>query len=176
MTAGDWQALARHVREHLDEQIASARRLLELTVRQGEAIRARDVDAVTRRLHDIKVEGGRRERLELDRTLLLERAGALLGKPAAQVRLEDIASGLAPAEAGQARARSEELRRVLGEVQRETQVNRALMRQELSFLDHLLRLAGHPAEPGYRRSGEQPLTGTPVSPVPVPRRMLDLQA
>ena len=161
---------------HLDAQIASARRLLELTIQQGAAIRARDVDGVVRRLQDIKIEGGRRERLESERATLLERAGAALGKPANQVALADIATLLPAHEAQQAQARSGELRGVLAELQRETQLNRALMRQELAFLDHLLKLAGHPSEPGYRPNGEQPLTAQPTSPSPIARRMLDLQA
>lgn len=164
------------VLEHLGAQIESAKRLLDLTVKQGAAIRMRDVDGVVRRLQDLKVEGGRRERLELERSLLLDRAGSALGKPAEQVKLDDIATLLQPGEAAEAKARSTELRALLGEVQRETQLNRSLMRQELSFLDHLLKLAGHPSEPGYRPTGEQPLTGTSAPRTPISKRMLDLQA
>jgi hypothetical protein len=168
--------LGKGVLDHLGAQIASARRLLELTIQQGAAIRGRDVDRVVRKLQDIKVEGGRRERLEIERSVLLARAGAALGKPADDVKLDDIATLLAPEEAQEAQARSSELRALLGELQRETQLNRALMRQELSFLDHLLKLAGHPSEPGYRPTGEQPLTGTNAPRTPISNRMLDLQA
>jgi hypothetical protein len=160
--------------EHLTQQVESARRLLELTLKQGAAVRARDVDGVVRRLSDTKLELGRRERLELERSALLARAGDALGAPAERVRLEDITTLLSPTDADRARSLSAELRGVLGDVQRETQVNRSLMRQELSFLDHLLKLAGHPAEPGYRPSGRQPLTT--AGPAPVTRRMLDLEA
>ena len=52
---------------HLDTQINSARRLLELVLAQGTAIRARDVDAVLARLADIQTEMGRRGALEQDR-------------------------------------------------------------------------------------------------------------
>jgi flagellar FlgN protein len=162
--------------DHMTAQIASARRLLDLTVRQSAAIRARNVDTVVRRLSDTRVEMGHRERLELERSALLERAGSALGVPAEQVRLEDIATLLPRREADQALSLSAELRGLLAEVQRETQQNRALMRQELSFLDHLLKLAGHHTEPGYRPTGKQPLAPPPARRSPTGRRMLDLEA
>jgi hypothetical protein len=162
---------------HMEEQIASARRMLELTLRQAQAIRARDVDAVVRKVSDLNVEIGRRERLEHDRSALLDQAGAMLGKPGTQVVLEDIAKIIDPGAAERARELSVELRGLLGELQRETQMNRSLMRQELTFLDHLLRLAGHPAEPGYSATGEQSLASRPVAPrSPAARRVLDMEA
>jgi FlgN protein len=161
---------------HMEEQIASARRMLELTLRQAQAIRARDVDAVVRKVSDLNVEMGRRERLEHDRSALLDQAGAMLGKPGTQVVLEDIAKIVDPGAAAHARELSTELRGLLGELQRETQTNRLLMRQELTFLDHLLRLAGHPAEPGYSPTGEQPLATRPVPRSPAARRVLDMEA
>ena len=45
------------------------------------------------------------------------------------------------------------LRGLLAEIAREHGINRALMRQELSFLDHLVRLIGHEPEPGYSPDG-----------------------
>ena len=42
---------------------------------------------------------------------------------------------------------------MLEEIQREHTTNRALMQQELAFLDHLLRLAGSAG--GYDSAGEQ---------------------
>jgi flagellar FlgN protein len=162
---------------HLEEQIASARRMLELTLRQAQAIRARDVDAVVRKVSDLNVEIGRRERLEHDRSALLDQAGAMLGKPGTQVVLDDIARIVEPGAAARAQELSLELRGLLSELGRETQMNRSLMRQELTFLDHLLRLAGHPAEPGYSATGEQALSSRPVAPrTPAARRVLDMEA
>ena len=43
---------------------------------------------------------------------------------------------------------------MLEEVQREHYVNRALMSQELSFLDHLLRLADADRHLGYDSAGD----------------------
>jgi hypothetical protein len=57
---------------------------------------------------------------------------------------------MSPPTAQLARERSAELRGLLAEIQREHLVNRALMRQELAFLDHLVRLVGAEDETGYR--------------------------
>ena len=43
-----------------------------------------------------------------------------------------------------------ELRGLLAEIQREHHVNRALMRQELAFLDHLVRTFAADEQPAYR--------------------------
>ena len=58
-----------------------------------------------------------------------------------------------PAIAEQARQRSAELRGLLDEVTREHGINRALMRQELAFLDHLVRLLAKEPDTGYRPGG-----------------------
>ena len=62
------------VARHLELQIASAQRLLDLVLRQGAAIRERDVEAVLARLADIQVEMVAREALEGERTELIRRA------------------------------------------------------------------------------------------------------
>ena len=82
---------------HLDTQINSARRLLGFVLEQGKAIRKRDVDAVLARLTDVQTEMGRRGALEQERAALLQRAGAALGVPAAQVTLERLCSLVTPA-------------------------------------------------------------------------------
>ena len=138
---------------HLDAQIASAQRLLGYVLEQGKAIRARDVDAVLGRLADVQTEMGRRGALEQDRAALLQRAGAALGVPAAQVTLERLCALVTPGAAATARERSGELRGLLAEIAREHGINRALMRQELAFLSHLTRLIGRDTEPGYHAGG-----------------------
>jgi hypothetical protein len=160
--------IGREVLDHLDDQIASARRLLGTILAQGEAIRAREVEGVVERLAEIKTEMGMRERLEQDRTDLLTRAGMDLALPAAAVTLEALTDLMSPVEAEAARARSAELRGLLDEVVREHGINRALMRQELAFLDHLVRLIGDEPEDGYR-PGSAPRPRSP-------QRVLDLQA
>jgi FlgN protein len=138
---------------HLDTQIASAKRLLATILEQGAAIRARDVDTVLAKLAEIQTEMGRRGRLEQERTRLLQGAGALLGLPAQHVTLERLCDLITAPGARAARERSSELRGVLGEIAREHGINRALMRQELAFLSHLVRLVGDEHEGGYQPGG-----------------------
>ena len=157
---------------HLDTQIASARKLLSLVLAQGKAIRARDVDAVLARLADVQTEMSRRGSLEQDRAALLQRAGIALGVPATHVTLERLCALVTPGAATAARDRSAELRGLLAEIAREHGINRALMRQELSFLAHLTRLVGQETEPGYGR----PNAGGTAPTAPPIHRALDLQA
>jgi flagellar biosynthesis/type III secretory pathway chaperone len=71
-----------------------------------------------------------------------------------------------------ARARSAELRGLLEQVQREHYVNRALMTQELAFLDHLLRLAGQGGDTVYDATGERPAARRPAM---ATHRVFDLE-
>ena len=146
-------ALSAAVLTHLDTQIESARRLLGSVLEQGKSIRARDVEGVLSRLADIKSEMSQRASLEDERSHLLARAGLSLGVPAENVTLEALSRLMPVHDAAEARARSSELRGLLAEIAREHGVNRALMRQELAFLDHLLRLLGQEPEAGYRPTG-----------------------
>lgn len=158
---------------HLDGQLASARTLLRLVLAQGEAIRARDVEGVLARLTEIQTEMGRRGRLEQERTRLLQGAGASLGVAAPQITLERLCALITPEGARAARERSAELRGMLAEIAREHGMNRALMRQELAFLSHLIRLVGDEPDAGYQPGGAQP-TGAPSA--AQPHRTLDLKA
>jgi hypothetical protein len=154
---------------HLDRQIESARRLLGYVLAQGVAIRARDVEAVLARLGDIQNEMVGRAKLETARTGLLHRAGMALGVPPTQVTLERLCVLVTPEAGRSAMARSAELRGLLAEIAREHGINRALMRQELTFLAHLTRILGQEPEPGYRPPGDN-------GPTPPAHRALDLQA
>ncbi len=145
--------LATAVLQHLDAQIASARRLYASILAQGKAIRERDVEAVVQRLSDVKTEMSLRATLEEQRTDLLVRAGVALGVPAPNVTLEAMTTLMGPQEGAYARERSAELRGLLAEIAREHGINRALMRQELAFLDHLVRLIGQEPEAGYGPPG-----------------------
>jgi hypothetical protein len=157
--------------EHLQEQIASGRRLLASILAQGKSIREQDVEGVVSRLSDIKTEMELRGRLEGTRTELLTRAGTRLGMPPAAVTLEALTTLMAPLEAATARERSAELRGLLEEITREHGINRALMRQELAFLDHLMRLVGGEPDAGYG-----PTQGGAPNQAPAKHRVLDLQA
>lgn len=159
--------LSAAVLAHLEVQIASARRLLSSILAQGTAIRARDVEVVLARLSEVKTEMGFRAMLEDQRTDLLVRAGISLGVPAPQVTLDAMTRLMPANEAARARQHSSELRGLLAEIAREHGINRALMRQELSFLDHLVRLIGQEPEAGYRPGGSES---------PLPYRVIDAQA
>jgi hypothetical protein len=158
---------------HLADQLASSRRLLDAVLRQGAATRRQDVDGVLGCIAEIQGEMERRAKLETERAQVLVRAAAILGRQAHEVTLDGLVSLMEPAGAMLARERSAELRGLLAEIQREHVVNRALMRQELSFLDHLVRLVGAEEQPGYRPpSAHAQMPAAPAS----RHRVLDLQA
>jgi len=161
--------LSRAVLAHLDAQIESARRLYGSILSQGKAIRGRDVETVVARLSDVRTEMSLRATLEEQRSDLLVRAGIALGVPAPNVTLEAMTTLMPPQEAAHARQRSAELRGLLAEIAREHGINRALMRQEMAFLDHLVRLIGQEPETGYGpAAGDQTQTST--------HRVVDAQA
>lgn len=132
-------ALASDVLDHLDAQITSVQRLLEIVLEQGAAIRARDVHTVVRFAGLLHGELARRQQIEETRSLLLQRAGAQLGIPAQAVTLTRLATLMGAPHAQLATERSARLRGLVEELRREHACNRALMHIELAFLDHLMR-------------------------------------
>lgn len=168
IAAPEQSSLAGRVIAHLETQIDSAQRLLAAVLAQGGAIRARDVEGVLARLTDLKHEMARRAALERERAALLISAGRSLGVAPEAVTLDALTTLMAPADATRARALSGELRGLLAEIAREHGINRALMRQELSFLDHLVRLIGGEPDPGYSPRGGEPR--------PRVQRVFDMQA
>ena len=139
---------------HLEAQLVSARRMLQIVLDQGVAIRQRDVQNVVSLTGLLQVELQRRAMIERDRSRLLERAGARLGVAPGAVSINLLDAIMEPPRAQEAHARSAELRGLLDEVQREHHVNRALMNQELAFLDHLLRLTDADRHLGYDAGGD----------------------
>jgi hypothetical protein len=93
------------------------------------------------------------------------------------VTLDALAVLLAPAQEAVARERSAELRGLLTVIGKEHAINRALMRQELAFLDHLMRELGDEPDTGYAAM-MAPATGARAggSKSYSPFRTLDLQA
>jgi FlgN protein len=159
---------------HLSDQLESARRLLDAILRQGQCIRARNVEGVLACLAEIQAEMERRARLERARTAILTHAATHLQIPVHTVTIEQLVE-LMPADQGElATARSLELRGLLSEVGREHGINRVLMRQEMAFIDHLTRLIGGDAQPGYRppetNGAQPPSISTPSM------RILDMSA
>jgi hypothetical protein len=147
-------ALTTDVIAHLDAQLVSARKLLGIVLEQSAAIRRRDVQQVVALTGALQAELQRRALLERNRAQLLDRAGAHLGVSPTAVSMSLLDAVMDPARAPLAHARSAELRGILEEVQREHHVNRALMSQELAFLDHLLRLTDADRHLGYDAAGD----------------------
>lgn len=173
--------LAGDLLAHLEAQLASTQRLLQAVLAQGVAIRAQDVDGVVRQVAAFQAELERRGRLEEDRGRLLARAGALLSIAPQGVTLSQLNALLSPPDAALASARSAELQGMLAELTREHACNQALMRQELAFLDHLLRLVGAggmgPGDAGaYTAGGIRPAAHMPHTTLRSGPRALDLQA
>lgn len=169
--------LAGDVLAHLDAQLQSTTRLLHATLAQGAAIRVQDVDGVVRQVAAFQAELERRARLEENRARLLARAGALLGSTPQAVTLSQLTALMPPSDAALAAARSAELQGLLAELTREHACNQALMKQELAFLDHLLRLVdpSGPNDAGaYTAGGVRP--AAPSTQARPALRALDLQA
>jgi FlgN protein len=163
--------LTTEVIAHLEAQLVAARRLLQVVLEQGVAIRNRDVRAVVQLTGVLQAELKRRELLENERVALLARAGVRLGVLGGSITMSLLETLMDPESAQIAGARSAELRGLLEVVRREHHVNRALMGQELAFLDHLLKLAGIGDET-YNAGGDR--LATTAAQV-TGRRVLDLE-
>lgn len=138
---------------HLDRQIRSSKRLLELVLAQSSAIRARDVDGVLARLAELQGEMAQRLMLEQERERLIATAAGRLGIRADDVDIEAIISLEPTADGGPARRLSAELRGLVEETARIHAQNQVLIKQELSFLDHLMRLLSGSWQAGYSPTG-----------------------
>jgi hypothetical protein len=166
-------ALTNDVIAHLDAQLVAARRLLGIVLEQGAAIRRRDVSQVVALTGMLQAELQRRTLIDRDRARLLDRAAAHLGVAPTAVSMSLLNAVMDPARAQAAHARSAELRGMLEEIQREHHVNRALMNQELAFLDHLLRLTDADRHLGYDSAGDHNRMTAPR--LATRHRVLDLE-
>lgn len=138
---------------HLEQQVQSSRRMLGVVLAQGQAIRKQDVETVLARLGDVQIEMANQQRLELQRETLLQEAALRLGSPASQLDLEQLLAGAPPEEAAAARALSAELQGLVIEIGSVHDQNRVLMRQELTFLTHLMRVLSGTPQGGYSPAG-----------------------
>jgi hypothetical protein len=163
--------LTNEVIAHLEAQLVAARRLLQVVLEQGVAIRNRDVRGVVQLTGVLQAELKRREQLEHERVALLARAGVRLGVSGGSITMSLLETLMDPDGAQVAGARSAELRGLLEVVRREHHVNRALMSQELAFLDHLLKLAGIGDETYTAGGDRRATTAAQVT----GRRVLDLE-
>jgi hypothetical protein len=166
--------LSSDVLAHLEAQLASARTLLGIVLAQGKAIRARDVHTVVLQAGHLQAELHRRRQIETERARLLARAGTRLQIASGAVTLEALTTLMDPSGAQVARDRSAELRGLLDEAQREHIVNRALMSQEMAFLDHLLHLVDVRGSGAYGSAAARPSSQADAS--VGARRILDMTA
>lgn len=139
--------------EHLQRQLESSRRLLEIVLSQSAAIRRQDVETVLASLADVQAEMAYRARLEVERETILRSAAAAKGLVPEDVDLETILEDVPAPEAAQARALSAELLGLVTEIGRVHEQNRIVLRQELTFLDHLMRVISGTPQGGYSPSG-----------------------
>lgn len=148
------------VLEHIERQLESSRRLLGLLLAQTEAIHARDVETLLARLGDVQAEMAVRQGLEVERDALLRRAAAELGLVPETVDLDAIVDSVPFQERESVRRGGAELRGLVVEIQRVHDQNRVLLRQELSFVDHLMRVLSGQPQAGYTLSGWTPAPQT----------------
>lgn len=152
-TRGVDSALTTDLLNHLDTQLASARRMLAIVLEQATAIRQRAVPAIVRLAGALQAEMHRREVIEIERLNLMQRAAVKLDVSANDVTMAMLTRLMDEDSAALALARTADLRGMLADIQHEHETNRALMQQELAFLDHLLRLAGSAG--GYDSAGDR---------------------
>ena len=145
--------LTAEILTHLNTQLASARRMLAVVLEQATAIRERAIPSIVRLAGALQAEMHRREVIEIEREQLMQRAGARLALSPADITISMLTTVMDEGSAQVARNRTAELRDMLEEIRREHGTNRALMQQELAFLDHLLSLAGGAG--GYDSAGER---------------------
>jgi len=139
--------------EHLERQLASNRRMLQIVLAQSEAIKVQDVQGVLARLAEVQQEMVQRSQIERERDALLAHAAQVLRVPADQVTLDMLLQLTPEPTATRVRVLSAELKGLLAEVARIHRQNRVLIRQELLFLDHLMRVMSGAPQAGYTAVG-----------------------
>ncbi len=105
----------------------------------------------------MQAELGNRAQLEQERDLLIRDTAMRLGVTPEEVTLEAMLATADADNASRARALSAELRGLLGEIERVHDQNRVLIRQELSFLGHLMRVLSGTPQGSYSPFGETPM-------------------
>jgi FlgN protein len=139
--------------DHMHRQLASSRRLLEIVLSQSAAIRRQDTEAVLASLSDVQAEMAYRAQLETEREVIFDTAASQHGVATELLDLETILVGVPAEEADEARSLSAELVGLVREIGRIHEQNRVLLRQELAFLDHLMRALSGTPQGGYSPTG-----------------------
>ena len=151
------ETLTGEVLAHLDAQVASAERLLEVVLQQGAAIRARDVHAVVRFAGLLHGEMSRREAIESERSRLLARSRRAAGDRAQAVTLTRLSRAHGPRTraAGQPRA-ARSCGACCRSCSASTPATARSCSLELSFLDHLMTSLALDGAHGYDPRGSTP--------------------
>ena len=135
-------------------------------IEQSAAIRDQDVETVLVKMAELQGEMVTRTQLEQERDGLIQSAATRLGVSRRRVDLDAMLT-LEPQLDGQhARNLSAELKGLVTETSRVHDQNRMLVRQELSFLDHLMRVLSGTPQSGYSATGS---ARRPRSPTPSTR-------
>lgn len=132
-------SVAREICTSLQDQVRVWTRLLELSHAQLRALQAQDVHAVHAILQEVEIAMLERSRAEVRRGVLLAQAAALLGVPVEHVTRDVITQHCdAPLGAALAQA-AEELRALIVELDAVVSRNGAMLAQELSIIEVLVR-------------------------------------
>ena len=118
------------------------------------------MDSVLARLAELQGEMAQRLVLEKERERLIGAAASRLGLPFEEVDIEGILSLEPGRDGGPARRLSAELKGLVDETARIHAQNQVLIQQELSFLDHLMRLLSGSWQAGYSPTGQTPAAQT----------------
>ena len=142
---------------HLDRQVRSTQRLLQIVLAQSDAIRQQDTEAVLMQLGEVQAELGNRAHLEQERDLLIHETATRLSMAPDDVTLDAMLGSADVGIASRAHELSAELSGLLGEIERVHGQNRVLIRQELGFLGHLMRMLSGTPQGSYSPFGETAL-------------------
>ena len=149
--------LATMARDMLRAQAGVHQRMLELTAQQLQAVRARDPRAVAESLHGLEAAMMERGRVEAQRAQLIDRAARELGVPADEVTAELIGATAPGPVQEELRQAAEQLRDVVGRLQRVVDAQRTLLTHEMETFEALLRqMVAHTstaAGPTYGKDG-----------------------
>jgi hypothetical protein len=121
------EAVASDVLTHLGRQLKSAERLLDIVLRQSDAVRRHAAGEVITGMGAIQHAMIDRSTLEDEREVLLYRIAAVLSVEPHAVTADRLAACLPGATAADLQVRSARLRGLLSEVASERRTDRALM-------------------------------------------------
>lgn len=133
------QAIAAELTLNVQEQVRVWRRLLELSIVQQQALGVQDVHTVHAVLQEIEMTMLERSRTEVRRGVLLAQAAAVLGMAPEDVTRDVIAAHCEPATAEQLRVAASELRSLVVELDAIVHRNTALLEQELSIIEVIVK-------------------------------------